>query len=238
MARAHVEAVFLGLDDVFGNVQIAERAQGGFNESGGTADVVAGVGLVLGTDGPVDVAVKDFHQPDEPFGMESTERGPIHGALRIQVGEDDRRNLTGLHQRVEQAADRGDATAGRHENVVGPVFDQGKLSEGTRQARRNRVVQGLKQVGDAARPRSLHAEQDAPAMAGDDGKGAAAGAAVQLDLEHHELTRLEMEGSVAGQDGHFHRFRRQAMSGLDGDVFPHDIRSLIRKRPTSDDEGQ
>ena len=75
LARAHVEAVFLGLDDVFGNVQIAERAQGGFNEPGGTTDV-AGVGLVLGTDGLVDVAVKDLPSLMNPSAWRARNEAP------------------------------------------------------------------------------------------------------------------------------------------------------------------
>ena len=72
----------------------------------------------------------------------------------------------------------------------------------------NGVVEGLEQVGDAARSRSLHAKQDAAAMAGDDGKEFRCGAGTLSSLTSSTTnpTRLEMEGPVAGHDGHFHCF--------------------------------
>ena len=172
-------------------------------------------------DGLSDVPVEDLHEADVTGRVQGPEGVPVHRAVGIAVGVEDGGNHLSLHQGVEQAPDRSDATPRRDEDMLGGAVDQGKLAEGSRQTRLDGGGHLMDQRRDAAGSGHLDAQRDALAFPLDDGKGAPSRPGFQFDFEHDELAGPEGDGAMGRQDGDFDSIFGQTVPWMKHHGSPH-----------------
>ena len=221
LAHPHVEPVLFRLDAGRRDSAVGQGVQRLGRQPRWTADVAGGVGSDFPGDGAPDVAVEHLHQPDVSPGVQGAERIPVHGAFRVSVGIDHRRQNVERHEGVEEAPHWCDAAPRSDEQMVRLALLDAERAEGARDAGLDRSGQVLDERGNASGASLLDTKDDAFAFPAHDGKGTASGTGVEVHFEDDELPGLKTDVPEGGQHGHFGRFVSETGSGMDGDRPPH-----------------